>query len=837
TVNGPYALVADAGAGTVSFAGAVGSSRALTLLSAGGSSVRLGSVTTSGLQDYAGAITLSGDLVSTTGGSIRLGGPVTLTGNSSIVTAGFANDDIQVAGTVNGPYALVADAGAGAVTFSGAVGSSRALTLLSAGGSSVRLGNVTTSGLQDYAGAVTLSGDLVSTVGGSIRLGGPVTLAGNSSVVTAGFAGDNIQVAGTVNGPYALVADAGAGAVTFASAVGAGRALTLLSAGGSSVRLGSVTTSGLQDYAGAITLSGDLVSTTGGSIRLGGPVTLAGNSSVVTAGFAGNDIGFQGNIDGAYSLVADAGQGQVRVDGTVGGKRALTLFAAGGASVKLGDVTTSGLQDYAGAITLAGNLVSTGGGSIRLAGPVGLAANSAIVTAGFAGDDIEIAGAVDGAHALVLDAGAGRIGLTGMVGAGRALTSFAAGAASVVLRDVTTVGQQDYAGAVSLNGHLLSTVGGAIRVGGPLTLTGDSAIVSAGYSGDDIRLAGAVNGPYALVIDAGAGRATLADAVGGSSALKLISVAGAGVSLRGVKTTGQQDYAGAITLNGDLTSSTGGNIRLGGPVTLAADTSIRSAGAASDAVLIGGAVSGPYRMTIRAGSGAVGLDGAVSGLSALDVTGGAVTFAGPVNVTAALTATGTRLTTGSLAASAVTLAGTEALTAGPITAGQDVRVTAGKGATLGTVTARTLTANAGTDLRLAGVTGDSARLSAGNRIAATGPLSLTGDLTLETAGTATGLDVRVGSLTYRGAGRFGATGTVAGVAGTDAADLVLVAGSRTGTYLFADRPVFGVAALVDRHRLDIPLVDTVPADDGDVRTAPLVLDQATIRDDLISFQD
>lgn len=871
--DGTGFLLIDAGSGAVRL-GSVGASQALSGLSAAGGSVALNSVTTRGQQDYAGAVSLNGDLVSTVGGSIRLGGPVTLTGNSSIVTAGFAGDDIRVTGAIDGAYALVADAGAGAVSLAGAVGAGKALTLLSAGGSSVRLGSVTTTGQQDYAGTITLAGDLVSTVGGSIRLGGPLALAGNSSIVTAGFAGDDIRVTGAIDGAYALVADAGAGAVSLSGAVGGSRALTLLSAGGSSVSVGNVTTSGLQDYAGAITLAGNLVSTVGGSIRLAGPVALAGNSSIVTAGFAGDDIRLRGTVDGAYSLVTDAGRGQVLVDGAVGGRRALTLFSAGGATVKIGDVTTSGRQDYAGAITLAGNLVSSSGGSIRLAGPVTLAGSSAIVTAGFASDNIEIAGTVDGAHALVLDAGAGRIGVTGMVGAGRALTSFAAGAAAMALRDVTTTGRQDYAGTLSLNGNLVSTLGGAIRVAGPLTLTGDSAIVTAGFSGDDIRLTGAVNGPYALLIDAGAGRAVLDGAVGSSSALKLLSVAGAGVSLRAVKTSGQQDYAGAITLNGDLTSSTGGTIRLAGPVTLAADTSITGAGAATDSISIAGAVAGPYRLTIRAGTGAVGLGGAVSGLSALDVVGGAVTFASPVSVTSALSAAGTRLTTGTLTAANVTLAGTEALTTGQITAGQDVRVTAGKAATLGAVSARNLTvsagdaltlgnvttsqdatvtgakavtlgavssravtASAGTDLRLASVTGDSAQLSAGSRIVAAGTLSLTRTLILETGGTATGLDVRVGSLTYRGAGQFGVSGMVDGVTGTGAADLVQVAGARNGSYRFADRPVFGVGAIVDRHRLDVPLIDTVSAVKGDIRTAPPVLDPATVKDDLISFQN
>ncbi|MFV3131681.1 beta strand repeat-containing protein [Niveispirillum sp. KHB5.9] len=872
-IDGAGFLTIDAGTGSVSL-GTVGASQALAGLAAKGSTVTLNGVRTSGRQDIAGAVTLSGDLVSMTGGAIRLAGPVTLATDSTIVTAGFAGDDVQITGAINGAHALVADAGTGKVTLGGAIGATSALMLLSAGGATVSVGDVTTTGQQDYAGTITLSGALASTIGGTIRLGGPVTLAGDSAIVTAGNGTDDIRIAGPVNGAYGLLVDAGRGKVMLDGAVGATSALKLFSAGGSSVSLRDVTTTGLQDYAGALTLNGDLASTVGGTIRLGGPVTLAGNSAIVSAGAASDDIRIQGTVDGPYALVADAGAGKLTLGGPVGATRALTLLSAGGSTVTLGDITTSGAQDYAGTIRLNGNLVSTTGGAIRIAGTTQLTGNSAIVTAGAAIDDIRITGPVDGPYALVLDAGTARVDVVGAVGATRALSSFAVGGGSLSLRGVTTTGLQDHAGALTLSGDLVSTLGGSIRVGGPVTLAGDSAIVTAGAATDDIRVNGTINGAYALVVDAGRGKVALDGTVGGTSALKLLSVGGSTIALRGLKTTGQQDYAGILTLNGDLTSTGGGTIRLAGPVTLASDSTITTAGAATDNVAVTGALSGPYRLTVRAGTGAVGLNGVVTGLSGLDVAGGTVAFATPVSVTNALIVSASRLSTGTLAAASITLSGTDVLTAGAITASQDVRVTAGKGAalanvagrnvtvtagdtlttgaitsiqdtaitgakavTLGSVTARNLTATAGTNLTLAGVTGQGAVLTAGTRIASTGTLSLSNALVLETAGTVTGLDVRVGSLTYRGTGRFAASGTVVGVSGTDAADLIRIDGTRSGTYLFADRPVFGMATLVERHRLDLPLADTVPADEGDVRTTPFVLDPASVKDDLISFAD
>jgi filamentous hemagglutinin family protein len=891
-VNGPYALQLDAGSGRVTLGGAVGGTRALKLLAAGGSRVSLGNVTTTGLQDYAGAVTLNGALVSTVGGAIRVEGPLALTGDSTVVTAGSGGDDIAFTGAVNGPYALQLDAGSGRVTLGGAVGAVSALKLLAAGGSRVSLGDVTTTGLQDYAGAVTLNGALVSTVGGAIRIAGDASLTGNSAIVTAGKDGDNIRIGGTINGGSGLLLDAGQGAVSLAGSVGARQALSLLSIGGRTISLRDVTTTGQQDYAGAITLSGDLVSTVGGAIRLGGPVTLAGSSAIVTAGYASDSIRLGGTVNGAYSLLVDAGAATVSAGGAIGASRALTLFSVAGSRVTLGDVTTTGRQDYAGALSLGGNLVSTAGGAVRIAGPVTLTGDSTIVTAGFAGDDINLTASVDGAYALTLDAGAGRVGVAGTVGTTNALKLFAAGGSSISLRNVRTTGLQDYAGAVTLNGDLVSLTGGAIRVAGPLTLAGDSTIVTAGNGNDDIRLTGTVDGAYTLLVDAGRSGVRIGGAVGATSALKLLSVGGSTLSLRGVRTTGLQDYAGAITLNGDLSSNMGGNIRLGGPVTLAADSTITTAGAAADGVNFTGALAGPYRLNVRAGAGAVGLVGAVTGLTGLDVKGGRIDAAAPLTVAGALALDGGRLTTAGLTATAVTLkasddlttgaltatqdvgvtgakavtlgpvaartltasaggemrlsavtapnvslTGTDALTTGAVSATQDVTITGGKAVTLGTVTARNLTASAGTNLRLAGVTAEAATLSGTSSIASTSPLTLSRTLLLSTSGTATGLDVRTGALTYRGTGRFNASGSVAGVSGQDAADLIQVAGDRSGTYLFADRPVFGVAALADRHRLDIAPAPTTPAGDGDVRNGPLVLDPGAEKDELITFRD
>ncbi|MDG5497963.1 hypothetical protein PCJ49_23970, partial [Niveispirillum sp. BGYR6] len=713
---------------------------------------------------------------------------------------------------------------------------------------------------------------------------------------------------------YALVTDAGKGAVSFGGAVGGTTALKFLSAGGATVTVGDVTTTGQQDYAGAVRLAGDLVSTKGGAIRLAGPVTLTGDSAVVSAGAAGDDVRFTSTVNGGYALVTDAGKGAVSFGGTVGGTTALKFLSAGGATVAVGDVTTAGQQDYAGAVRLAGNLVSTKGGSIRLGGPVTLTGDSAVVSAGAAGDDVRFTGTVNGAYALVTDAGKGAVSFGGAVGGTTALKFLSAGGATVTVGDVTTTGQQDYAGAVRLAGDLVSTKGGSIRLGGPVTLTGDSAVVSAGAAGDDVRFTSTVNGGYALVTDAGKGVVSFGGAIGNTTALKLLSAGGATVTVGNVTTTGQQDYAGALRLGGNLVSTTGGTIGLSGLLTLTADSRISSAGAASDHIRLAGGITGPYQLTIRSGKGNTILGRSVLGLSGLDVAGGMVSLGGPVEVTGALVANAARLSTLTLSAQTISLTGTEALTAWLMGASQDISINAGKGATLsditgrsvtltaggsltagavtatqdvsvtgtsnitlGTVTGRTLALSAGgalstaaitatqdvsvkgsTDVSLgtvaganlalsagralavAGINAQNATLTGGTSLTGNGPLRLSRTLELVTNGRADAGTVQAGALIYRGSGLFSANGSIAGISGADAADLVQVAGNRTGTYLFAGRPVFGLAALVERQRLDVLVVDTYSEtgrDDG--RTRPLLLDPAAAAaaDPLISFKD
>ena len=152
-------------AGTTSFAGTVGTTRALDALSVSGSSQLGANIVTTGAQTYAGPATLLADS--------------TLTGPS-----------VSFGSTVDGARALTVNAAA--TSFAGAVGGTTALTSLTtnAAGTTQLGGNVTTSGSQTYNDALLLNGNAVLT-GSTLNLAGSVdgarTLAVNGSTeVTLG---------------------------------------------------------------------------------------------------------------------------------------------------------------------------------------------------------------------------------------------------------------------------------------------------------------------------------------------------------------------------------------------------------------------------------------------------------------------------------------------------------------------------------------------------------------------------------------------------------------------------------------------------------------------------
>ncbi len=218
----------------------------------------------------------------------------------------------------------------GDASFGGAVGDNgQRLTALSVGGiSAINGGSVTTSGNQNYAGAVTL---------------------GANTALTGALIGFGGTVRGAADNLYSLAIT---GNAIFPGAVGDnGQRLTALSVTGTSIiNGGSVTTSGNQSYAGPATL---------------------GASTTFTGGLVSFGSTLRGATDNLYSLAIVGG---ASFGGAVGdnGQRFTSLSVSGGSAINGGSVTTSGSQSYSGAATLGANttLTSTNGGDIGFSGTV-----------------------------------------------------------------------------------------------------------------------------------------------------------------------------------------------------------------------------------------------------------------------------------------------------------------------------------------------------------------------------------------------------------------------------------------------------------------------------------
>ena len=554
--------------GSANFDGPVGSNAPLSSLTVNGPTtfllvgglhpvlVNSGTVTTTGAQTYAGAVTLAmtnsfppGNLTLTTSNSLVTLGSVngagetltistgsggatfngmilaalnvsttgTETLDAGIYTIGSANvfGGAAIPVTLNGSITLGAP-----TTFNGAVtlGSNTTLT-----GSTVSFNNtvddqatgsqsLTVSGNASFGGAVgsiaalssldvtgagALNGGSITTTGAQ-TYSGAVTLGANDTLTSSG--GGAITLASTVDGAFALTVNT-AGTTTFGGVVGGTTALASLTTdapGVTALNGGSIRTTGAQTYNHAVTLgANDTLSSTGG-----GAITLAST------------------VDGAFALTLNTA-GTTTFGGAVGGITALTSLttdAPGTTALNGGSVTTTGNQTYSGAVTLGANdtLTSSGGGAITLSGTV------------------------DGAFALTVNT-AGTTTFGGAVGGITALTS------------LTT----DAPGTTALNGGSITTIG-AQTYNGAVTLGANDTLISSG--GGAITLASTVDGAFALTVNT-AGTTTFGGAVGGIAALASLTTDAPGTTaLNGgsITTTGAQTYDDAATLgaNDTLTGST-----------------------------------------------------------------------------------------------------------------------------------------------------------------------------------------------------------------------------------------------------------------------------------------
>ena len=330
-------------------------------------------------------------------------------------------------------------------------------------------------------------------------------------------------------------------------------------------------------------------------------------------------------------------------------------------------------------------------------------------------------------------------------------------------------------GPIALNAGITTrgqpiTLTGVVTLGAAVVL--DTTNAGANPTGGNISFSSTINGAIALVLTAGTGgTVTMSGAVGATTALTSLTATGATITQSSTaKTTGALSYTGptAINVNGNITTS-GGVISLTGPVTIAGSPTIDTTNAGGTAaganISFTSTLNGANALTLRAGTaGAVSFAGAVGGTSALTnlvftsantiqignniTVSGAnpLSFPDPVSLTGAstITSNNANITFGS------TLNGAQAL----ITAG-------GTGTT-------TFTGAVGGTTPLSSLSATAATVTQTSTAKTTGALSYTGSTAINVDGNVTtsgGIVTLTGPVTIAGTPTIDTTnagGTVAG---------------------------------------------------------------------------
>ncbi|HLP84728.1 MAG TPA: hypothetical protein VK157_10300, partial [Phycisphaerales bacterium] len=330
------------------------------------------------------------------------------------------------------------------------------------------------------------------------------------------------------------------------------------------------------DAAGTTTIATSAINAAG-DVIFGDNVILA--SDLTITGDAG--FNFLGNVnsDGtARSLTLDAGPASgnfaATFEGNVGNTAALSSITTLGDTVAAfaGEVRTTGAQTYNGRVLLVGDTIMSGNGF-----------------------SFQALDSDESIRDLTINAGSGTVTFNQGVGLGGQVRSLDVTGGIINVGDTFISNRQRYAGLTNINGDLLSA-GETIDFRNEVRITGNSTIRNAGTAADnDVSFRGIVNssgGNHDLSVRAG-GNVLFEDAVGlslssGLSPLRTLTVQGASIGLRAVRTLSSQTYTGATSFNGDLTTTAAGNILIDGTGLLRNDLTVTTA---QGDVIFGGTLS------------------------------------------------------------------------------------------------------------------------------------------------------------------------------------------------------------------------------------------------------
>jgi len=607
------------GAGGVAFTSTLNGAHNLSIDSSGltsfGGLVTLASLTT----DAPGTLAITGNAVTTTGAqsygeTLTLDGDKTLTGTT--VTFGGA-----VNGTTSGVESLdvVGDA-----VFNGGAGGAVALQSIDVSGDADVSGTMRTTQDQSYGGAIELIGDTNFVAGTGIVFDSTVDGAYDLGVATGASNIDfNAAVGATVR--VGDVTINSTGTTRFNTAVSAGSLTT--DAGGTSIlNASSVDTTGAQDYgdavvvganttltgtavtlhdtlddsaagAHALTIDGDAVfeQAVGGTAALaslatsgathidGGSIATTGDQTYAGAVVLGADTTLTGAVITANTAVDGATTGQQSLDvvgdvvfaGDVGSAGTLAALTVSGTTLLNGDVSTAGIQNYGGGVTLANNAVlTTDDGDVTFDSTVdGGTALTGSAAVNVHGQAISFAPTLNGGQELTVNAGTGTVTFNDTIGGTSRLGDIIINTGGPTIFNAATYAASvttDTPGTVQLNGGIVDTTG--TQTYGEIVTVGANTVLTGSTINLQQTLNDTVAGQHTVAI---VGDAVFTEGAGTDAALNSLAVSGTSTINGGqVVTTASQSYVGAAIFGADTTLTSGGSVTFGSTLNAPNHTSL-----------------------------------------------------------------------------------------------------------------------------------------------------------------------------------------------------------------------------------------------------------------------
>ncbi|MFM6002785.1 MAG: CHAT domain-containing protein, partial [Sphaerospermopsis kisseleviana] len=414
-------------------------------------------------------------------------------------------------------------------------------------------------------------------------------ILGDDINLNTGASGD-ILLGGTVNGNHNLTLNAGTGNLTFGNAVNVN---SLTTTAANTDIANNITTTGTQEFTGAVNLTGN------------NPKTF--NST-------NNDILFSSTINGLTTdFTLNAGTGNLTFGNAVN-VNSLTTTAAN--TNIANNITTTGTQEFTGAVNLTGNNHKT--------------FNST-------NNDILFSSTINGLTTdFTLNAGAGNLTFGNAVNV-NSLTTTAAN--TNIANNITTAGNQTYNGDVNLTGNNsnqeLKSNSGNIEFNGNVAAGNNNVTLTA----DDIKL------PESPTTTTGTGNLTIQSATATRNITLGNEIAGTlNLTITSAEIAGLADGFSSITIGSNDGS---GNIAINNPVSFKDPTTIKTpngTGSISATATITGLNNASINLlanqnistsNITTQGQNINVTSTIGGISTNDITGNLINLAASQNITTA----------------------------------------------------------------------------------------------------------------------------------------------------------------------------------------------------------